>query len=171
MTAMFGTRKLRASWIAVAVSAFMAQVQARPQSANVPEPPKADIPYLLSGDDLVQTEAAEATESHDGKKRKEETMYTVAGEHSKAKTPLASPIFVVKQDSLDVERLEIYRFDVVDGQRRVTFSAKKTVRPYTLTVTKTGEARYRMEVNESLPAGEYGITPSGSNQVFCFAVY
>jgi len=33
------------------------------------------------------------------------------------------------------------------------------------------EGLYRLEVNESLENGEYGLTPEGANQVFCFQVY
>jgi hypothetical protein len=34
-----------------------------------------------------------------------------------------------------------------------------------------GDDLYKLEVDESLGIGEYSITPSGSNQVFCFRVY
>lgn len=136
-----------------------------------PVPPKTDVPYLLMASQLIPTDATEAQEDHTGKKKKEETTYTVAGEHAKARTPLTSPIFLLKQDSLDVQRLEVYAFEVKDGHREVTFSTRKAVHPYTLTAKKLDEAFYRLEVNESLPPGEYAITPSGSNQVFCFSVY
>ena len=136
-----------------------------------PVPPKTDLPYLLMASQLVPTDAADAQEEHGGKKKKDETTYTVPGEHAKARTPLTSPIFLLKQDSLDVQRLEIYAFELKDGHREVTFSSRKAVQPFTLTAKKLDEAFYRLEVNESLPPGEYAITPSGSNQVFCFSVY
>ncbi len=138
---------------------------------SLPVPSKTDLPYLLMAGSIVPTDAAEAQEDHGGKKKKAETTYTVPGEHAKARTPLTSPVFVLKQDSLDVQRLEIYAFEVKNGHREVTFSTGKAVRPFTLTIKKLDEAFYRMEVNESLPPGEYAITPSGSNQVFCFSVY
>jgi hypothetical protein len=72
---------------------------------------------------------------------------------------------------LAAERLSIYPFEMRDGRREITFSKKKVMKPYTLTLKKVGEALYRMEVDQSLPAGEYAITPSGSNSVFCFAVF
>ncbi len=138
----------------------------------LPEPPKSDLPYLLMAQDLVPTEAFEATtENKKEGKKDQETTYWVPGEHSNAKTPLASPIFVIKEDSLAVERLAVYPFEIRNGRREITFSHKKTIKPFTLTLTKSGEALYRMEVNEDLPAGEYAISPSGSNSVFCFAVY
>lgn len=143
----------------------------RADEPALPVPPKSDLPYLLMANNLVPTDAADAQELHAGKKKDTETTYTVAGEHAKARTPLTSPIFLVKQDSLDVDRLEVYAFEVKDGHREITFSKRKAVAAYTLTVKKVDEGLQRLEVNESLPPGEYAITPSGSNQVFCFSVY
>jgi hypothetical protein len=150
---------------------LLAGVMLRADEPSFPAPPKTDLPYLLLGGQLVPTDVGEAQEQQSGKKKKDETTYTLAGEHAKARTPLTSPIFLLKQDSLDVQRLEVYAFEVKDGHREVTFSKRKAVQAFTLTIKKVDEALYRMEVNESLPPGEYAITPSGSNQVFCFAVY
>ncbi len=139
---------------------------------ETPVPPKTDLPYLLMAGDLVPTDAAEAqADVKNAGKKNEETTYWVPGEHAKARTPLASPIFVLKEDSLAAERLSIYPFELRNGRREITFSKRKVMKPFTLTLKKTGEALYQMEVNESMPAGEYAVTPSGSNSVFCFAVY
>jgi hypothetical protein len=57
-------------------------------------------------------------------------------------------------------------------QREITFyRKKKNPVPYTLTIKNLGDNVYRLEVNESLPNGEYSISPPDSNQAFCFAVY
>jgi hypothetical protein len=144
----------------------------RADSANVPEPPKADLPYLLMAQDLVPTEAFEAkTEKVKEGKKDEETTYWVPGEHSSAKTPLASPIFLMKEDTMAVERLAVYPFEIKNGRREVTFSHKKQLKPYTLTLKKLSDALYRLEVDQSLPPGEYAITPNGADEVYCFAVY
>ncbi len=144
----------------------------RADAPTVPEPPKTDLPYLLMAQDLVPTDAIDAQQDvRNAGKKNEETTYWVAGEHATARTPLASPIFVLKEDSLAVERLSIYPFELRNGRREITFSHKKLLKPFTLTLKKVKDALYRMEVNESMPAGEYALTPSGSNSVFCFAVF
>ena len=48
---------------------------------------------------------------------------------------------------------------------------KQTARPIRYTINRVGENLYKLEVDEGLGNGEYSITPSGSNQVFCFRVY
>ena len=40
-----------------------------------------------------------------------------------------------------------------------------------LEVTRLDTGLYRLEVTDSLEAGEYSLTPEGSNQVFCFQVH
>jgi hypothetical protein len=161
-----------ASMSRILLIVFCLGVVMRADSPTTPEPPKTDVPYLLMAQDLVSTDAIEAKQEvrNEGKKN-QETTYWVPGEHATAKTPLASPIFVMKEDALAAERLSIYPFEMRDGRREITFSKKKVMKPYTLTLKKVGEALYRMEVDQSLPAGEYAITPSGSNSVFCFAVF
>jgi hypothetical protein len=154
------------------IACCLAAVPLRGDPVKVPEPPKPDVPYLVMADDLVSTEALTAhSESHNEGKKNQESTYWIPGEHSSAKTPLASPIFAFKKKDLDLERFEVYPFTLKNGRREVTFSSKKDTVRYTLTITKVGEDLYRMEVNESLPAGEYAITPNGSDQVFCFAVF
>ncbi len=142
------------------------------QAPAIPEPPKTDLPYLVMADSIAPTEVFEAkTEKKNEGKKNEETTYWVPGEHSTAKTPLASPIFALKQDTLAAERLSIYPFVIRNGRREITFSRKNATKPFTLTISKVGEAFVRMEVNESLPPGEYALTPSGSDLVYCFTVF
>ena len=94
------------------------------------------------------------------------------GEHSSAKTPLTSPIFVFKRGNLSPEAMQVFGFEIKNGRREVTFSKKKSNKPFTLTIIPTAnESVVRMEVDQNLPPGEYAVTPNGSEQVFCFAVY
>ena len=139
----------------------------------VPDPPKADMVYLLLADNLVPTEAAEAQTDYKNKgKKNEESTHYVAGERSTARTPLSSPVFVFKRGSVSPEALQVFAFEVKNGRREVTFSKKKSNRPFTMTMIPTAtESVLRMEVDQALPPGEYAVTPNGSEQVFCFAVY
>ncbi len=139
------------------------------QKYKGPVPPKPDVVYLMHADNLVATEVTEARE--EGKK--DEITYVIAGAASPVKTPLASPVFLIQADKLMPEKFEVYRLDVRNGRREVAFSRKKrkTARPIRLSLHPMGESFYRLEIDETLENGEYSITPAGSNQVFCFAVY
>jgi hypothetical protein len=44
-------------------------------------------------------------------------------------------------------------------------------RPLRLSVTRLEQGLYRIEAGETLENGEYSISPSDSNRVFCFQVY
>jgi hypothetical protein len=138
------------------------------QKYTGPRPPKPDIPYLLHASNLVPMEIGEARQES----RKDDILYAIAGANSPAQTPLAAPIFLLLAEKLQPERLQLYRLDSKNGRREILFSRKKkqTARPIRLEFRKLAEGLYRIEVNESLPNGEYSLTPEGSNQVFCFAV-
>jgi len=139
------------------------------QKYDGPRPPKADVPYLLHANELVATEAGQAKEQN----RKDEITYVIEGANSSAKTPLASPIFLLEAEQLAPDKIELYRLEARNGQRQVMFSRKKkdNNRPLRLSVAKVADRLYRLEVEESLENGEYSLTPSGSNQVYCFQVY
>ena len=136
-----------------------------------PKPPKPDVPYLLHADSLVETEATEAKED----KRKDETIYSISGASSPAKTPMAEPIFLFLSEKHQPEALELYQLEVKGGSRQVVISEKKkkSARPIRLSLTRVADRLYRIEVNEGmgLENGQYSLTPSGSNEVFCFEVY
>jgi hypothetical protein len=134
-----------------------------------PRPPKPDVLYLVHADNLVATEAAEARQ--EGKK--DEPTFTIPGAASPARTPLAEPIFLIQADQLLPERLELYKLEVKGGRREVQMSKKRRggARPLHLSVTKLDGKLYRVEVDETLDDGEYSISPSDSNRVFCFQVY
>jgi hypothetical protein len=140
------------------------------QKYTGPEPPKSDLPYLVHADNLVPTEAGEAKEESG---KKDEIVYVVGGATSSAATPLASPIFLIRAEQIVPDKLEIYKLESKNGRREVMFSRKKkqTARPVRASVKRIGDNLYKVEVDESLENGEYSITPSGSNQVFCFRVY
>jgi hypothetical protein len=151
--------------------ALLAMAVAAPaQKYSGPRPPKADIPYLKHAENLIPTESGEAAEE---KGKKEEITYVVTGAASPAKTPLASPIFLYHFDKLQPETLQLYKFEVRNGRREISFSPKKQPKAIRVTVTKlSADGIYRLEVDESMEPGEYALSPSGtnSNQVFCFRV-
>jgi len=139
------------------------------QKYSGPRPPKPDVPFLIHADNLVSTEVAEAKEE----KRKDDLAYIVDGAASSAKTPLSGPRFLFQADKLAADKLQLYRFDVKNGHREVFFSkkGKGSARPRRVEVTSLGDGLFRLDANESLENGEYGLSPDGSNLVFCFQVY
>lgn len=134
-----------------------------------PRPPKPDIPYLLHASNLIPTEVVEARQEQ----KKNDTTYIIPGASSPAKTPLAEPIFLIDADKISPERIELYRLDVKGGQREITVSQKRRggPRPLKLSLTRLEGRLYRIEASEMLENGEYSLSPSDSNQAFCFEVY
>jgi hypothetical protein len=136
-----------------------------------PKPPKPDVPFLLHATSLVETEAVQAREEN----RKNETIFVVSGASSPARTPLAEPIFIIEAKQIVPDRMELYRFEVKNGNREVSMATGKRKgggpRPLHLMVTPLDNRLYKIEANEQLENGEYGLTPSGDNRVFCFQVY
>ena len=137
-----------------------------------PRPPKPDLPYLLHASNLVETETGEAREE----KRKDEVANVMRGTSSPARTPLAEPIFILQTEKLQAERIELYKVAVKNGNREVVIpSAGKRrrdgPRPLRLSVSRLEGSLYRIEANQWLDNGEYCLSPSGSQQVFCFQVY
>jgi hypothetical protein len=135
-----------------------------------PRPPKADVPYLLHADNLIETEVGKAKSDE----RKDTVIATLPGAASPVKTPLSEPIFLIKTDKLLVDKIQAYRLQVKNGQREVVVNAKNTKnmqRPIHLQVTKLDDRLYRVEVDESLENGEYSLSPDGSDETFSFQVY
>jgi hypothetical protein len=139
---------------------------ARAADYDGPKPPKTDTLYLVHADNLIPAEASDA-------RNEKGDTYTVAGAASTARTPLAEPIFLLQSDRLSPESIELYRFEVKNGHRETTISSRRrgSGRPLHLQVTKLARNLYRIEASETLENGEYCLTPSGSNHVFCFEVY
>jgi hypothetical protein len=134
-----------------------------------PLPPKPDVLYLMHATTLVETEAGQAREE----KRKNDTTYIVSGASSPARTPLAEPIFILDARKVAPERLELYKMEVKNGNREVSISLKahKGGGKLYLSVTKLNDRLYKIETNEPLENGQYAISPSDGNSVFCFEVY
>jgi|SRR5579864_2226592 len=140
------------------------------QKYNGPRPPKPDVLYLVHADNLIPTEAAEAKEDT----KKNDVTYTIAGVNSPARTPLAEPIFLIEADKIQPQNLELYKLEVKGGRREVTMSLRRTRggnKPLRLSVTRLDRGLYRIEADQEMENGEYAISPSGSNTVFCFEVY
>ena len=134
-----------------------------------PVPPKPDVLYLMHATTLMETEVGQAREE----KRKNDSTYIVSGASSPARTPLAEPVFIVDARQIAPERLELYKLEVKNGNREVSISPKGrrvSVRLY-LTVTKLSGRIYKIEASTPLENGEYAISPSDGNSVFCFEVY
>ena len=134
-----------------------------------PRPPKADLPYIIHADNLVPTESAEAKQEE----HKNDVTYIISGANSSARTPLASPAFLLLTDQLSADRLQLFKVQSKGGQREVLFTHKKKLvaRPIPLNVTRLDENLYKLQVDELLENGEYSLSPADSNQVFCFQVY
>ena len=139
------------------------------QKYSGPRPAKPDVAYLVHADSLVETEVTEAKEE----KRKDDISYIIAGANSSAKTPLAGPKFIFQADKLAADKLQLYRFEVKNGHREVFFAhkGKGSAQPRRIEVSPLGGGLFKIEVTESLENSEYGLTPEGSNTVFCFQVY
>jgi hypothetical protein len=139
------------------------------QNYDGPRPPKPDLPYLKHAENLVPTEASEAKEE---KGKKDEVTYLIAGAASTARTPLASPVFLLRAEKLNASSLQLYKLESRNGRREITTSPKKPMKPIRVEATRLDSSGlYKIEVVESLEPGEYSLSPEGSNQVFCFQVF
>ncbi|HUB82977.1 MAG TPA: hypothetical protein VMB03_29460 [Bryobacteraceae bacterium] len=153
----------RLFWLALAVA-----VTAPAQKYDGPVPPKSDLPYLKHGDSLIPAEAAEAKEN----KKRDDTVYVIEGENSPARTPLASPILLMKADKVLPPNLQLFKLEVKNGHRELIFPAKRAPQPIRIVVTKlSSDGIWKIEVDESLDPGEYSLSPSDSNAAFCFEVF
>jgi len=134
-----------------------------------PRPPKPDLPYLMHADNLIPTESLEAQQEN----RKGEVAYAISGANSTVRTPLSSPAFLILTEQLQADRLRLYKLVSKGGQREVLVSRKNKLvaRPIRLNVTPLGGNLYKLEVDEILDNGEYSLSPTDSNQVFCFQIY
>ena len=166
-------RSRHANGIAARIGLFAALLAvaciASAQKYAGPRPPKPDLPYLKHAENLIPTEAGEAQEE---KGKKDDITYVIAGASSSAKTPLASPILLMESQKLSADKLELYKVEVRNGRRELTVSPKHPAKAIRVTVTKlSSDGLYKLEVDESLDAGEYTFTPAGENRVFCFQVF
>ncbi len=135
----------------------------------VPLPPQKDLPYLVHGDNLVATEARVA----ESRERRFDTVFAVPGEAAAARTPLASPIFVFDAGRIDAGKFQLYRLEAGAGHRELAVQRRGRggAKAFRINVYPVSGGVYRIEAAESLPNGEYALTPDGTNDVFCFTVY
>ena len=158
-----------------AVSLLLAAMAGFPSLAEetnklgLPNPEKPDVPYLIHASSLIETEQSEATEE----KRKNEMLYAVPGANSGVQTPLASPEMLFRSENIDPRDLAFFRFASKNGRRELLYQKKKKIlaEPIRISLYPVDEGLVKIRVDDSLQAGEYCLTPSGSNVVFCFAVF
>lgn len=146
-----------------------ALVRAQDEKYNGPIPPKKDVPYLLHADTLIETEVAGASQSSS----KNDDVFSVPGETSSARTPLAEPIFLLAADKLSPESLGLYQFEVSKGRRQISIGRKrgKGAKVFHTSVRNLGPGLFRIEAAEYLENGEYSLSPEGENVAFCFTVF
>jgi hypothetical protein len=135
-----------------------------------PRPPKPDVPYLVHASHLIPTEVVEARQED----KKDDSIFVVPGAASSVKTPLAEPVFLMEADKFNPERVDLWRMDTRGGQREIVLSKKAKrngPRPIRVLVSHIDGRLYRIEVAQTLEPGEYSLSPSDSNQAFCFSVY
>jgi hypothetical protein len=135
-----------------------------------PRPEKADVPYIKHAGKLIPLETGEMKEETG---KKDQSVMAMSGASSPTRTPLAEPLFLFQSDRLDPARLELYKVETKNGRREIVFKKKGPggVRPFKVMVNPLGDKLYRIDVNETLENGQYCLSPSGDNRVFCFEVY
>ena len=149
----------------VFLSIIVAACAATAQKYDGPKPPKPDLPYIKHAETLLPTEAVEAKTQ----KKKDDTLYMVDGASSPAKTPLAAPILLFESGKINPENLQLFRIESKEGHRELDL--QKNGEPIRIEVTKLGDTLSKIEPDDGLDPGEYALLASGSNQVFCFAVF
>ncbi len=135
-----------------------------------PLPPKRDVPFLLHANKLVELDTGTAQPGE----RKDNTLYTVAGAGAQARTPMAEPIFLLDSTKIVADKLSLWRMIPKGGVRELEIPKKPkrdSPRPVRINATRLANGLYRIETQEFLENGEYCLSPDGSNEAFCFAVY
>jgi hypothetical protein len=137
--------------------------------ASGPRPDKKDVPYLVHASALVQTEVVQSTVQDTA----DATTYTVPGETSPARTPLALPIFLLDAADIRPEKMRLIRLTAVSGHRegKILKQPSPDDPPLLLTVTSLGGGLYRFEVVNEIENGEYALNAAGSDRLFCFTVF
>lgn len=129
----------------------------------LPKPERKDVIYIVHAATLVQTEVARVNP----KQSPEGAVWSIPGETSPARTPLALPIFTLDAASIDARKLGLYPFEAKGGRRELTSKTE----PILITVSPISASLYRVEVVNEIPNGEYALTVPDSNQFFCFTVF
>jgi hypothetical protein len=134
-----------------------------------PKPDKKDIPYLLLANSLVQTEVVRPT----AERTAEGARYSIPGETSLAKTPLALPVFLIDSAQIRPEKLKLIRLTASSGHRQALVRKTPSLDdpPLLLTATKLADTIYRIEAVNEIENGEYALNAAESDQFFCFTVF
>jgi hypothetical protein len=151
-------------WILPLIALTAAIAQAPKYSG--PIPPSPDLPFLKHASNLVPAEAVEVKEE----KRKDDTVYVIAGEGSPSKTPLELPVFLLKTEKLDPLKLQMYRLQAVDGHREISAMGMKNAEPIHVIVTRVANGVFKLEVGDSLDNGEYMLSLERTTKAFCFVI-
>jgi len=137
--------------------------------ASGPKPEKKDVPYLVHTNSLVETEIIKpgAAEAAAG------TVYSVPGESSPARTPLALPVFLLDASGIQPQTPRLIRLTSKAGHREAIVLKKPDPNDaqILLTVTNLGAGLYRFEVVNEIENGEYALIAPGSPLLFCFTVF
>jgi hypothetical protein len=155
--------------LAIAVTLSVAVTLAAQIKKAIPKPDKKDVIYLVHASNLVQTEIVKPTPKDDG----QSLTWSIPGESSLARTPLALPIFTVDAAIIAPEKLQLYPFEIKGAHRELSLKKKgpSETEPILITITPISGTLYRIELVNEIPNGEYGLTVPGSNQFFCFSVF
>jgi hypothetical protein len=134
-----------------------------------PRPPRKDTVYLVHADQLIATDVGVARQQTTAS----DITYIVPGERSTARTPLAGPTLLIEAENLSADKLRLFRLDVRNGHRGLTFHYKSRggAFPLRADIANIVAGLYRIDVLDSLSAGEYALSPDGVNDVFCFEVF
>jgi hypothetical protein len=154
----------------LAVAAILTTSLAAAEKYTGPRPAKADVPYLLHADNLIELETGLAKQEA----RKDQSLAVLEGANSPVKTPLSEPMFIIRTDRQQADKFELYRLEAKNGKREVVIGQKKgkgVARPVYLQITRLDDKLFKIEVDEPLENGEYSLTPQGSDQTFSFAIY
>lgn len=155
---------------AAVVAVFFSVYAVAEISYQGPKPAKPDLPYLVHGDTITETDQGDAQQSEDKKR----TVYTVSGTAANARTPLSEPVFLMKPEKLKAEQLTLYKMSIQKGNRVIAFRDKPDKddpQPVPMLYHNRKDGTVIFEANQYLENGEYCLSPSGANTVFCFQVY
>lgn len=150
------------------MAGLAAALAAGAQKYDGPQPAKPDTLYIKQAGTLMPMETAEARSEKAGTG----SRFTVDGAASAVRTPLSLPVFLVKVQKLAPEHLQLFKMDVRDGHREFVAGGANPPDVLHMEVTKlNNDGLCRIAVSDPLEPGEYAVSSSGSNQVFCFQVF
>src|ERR1035437_9191913 len=86
----------------------------------LPKPHRKDALYIVHAATLVQTEIVRPAPKDTG----DSTTWSIPGESSLAKTPLALPIFTIDAATVTPEKLQLYQFEIKGAHRELTLKKR-----------------------------------------------